>query len=464
MPIVNDVHSALNPTDVLDVIPVASIGAEQGIVQETAAGGGVIAIAGGRHAMGGQQFASEGRLLDTRGMNRVLRFDRDQGLIEVEAGIQWPALIDHLIAAQAGSEDQWSIRQKQTGADRFTIGGSLSANCHGRGLTMSPIAADVECFTLITSGGELILCDRERNSELFRLALGGYGLFGIIASVTLRLAPRVKLERRVELTTIGELSAVFTSRIAEGFLYGDFQFAIDARSTDFLSAGVASCYRPVAPDTPIPAEQLALQREDWQELLWLAHTDKTRAFANYTRHYLATDGQIYWSDRHQLADYEDGYHQDLDRMQDAKHPASEMISELYVPVNRVAEFMSLAAEELRRNSAEVIYGTVRLIRRDDDTYLSWAKHDYACVIFNIHTVHTDEGLARSRAAFRGLIDIAIGLQGSYYLAYHRWATAQQVRACYPQFSEFLRAKRRYDPAELFQSDWYRHHTRLIGSG
>jgi hypothetical protein len=30
-------------------------------------------------------------LLDTRGMDRMLHFDRVAGLIEVEAGIQWPA-------------------------------------------------------------------------------------------------------------------------------------------------------------------------------------------------------------------------------------------------------------------------------------------------------------------------------------------------------------------------------------
>jgi hypothetical protein len=32
-----------------------------------------------------------------------------------------------------------------------------------------------------------------------------------------------------------------------------------------------------------------------------------------------------------------------------------------------------------------------------------------------------------------------------------------VKACYPQFPEFLRLKRAYDPKERFQSDWYRHY-------
>ncbi len=33
--------------------------------------------------------------------------------------------------------------------------------------------------------------------------------------------------------------------------------------------------------------------------------------------------------------------------------------------------------------------------------------------------------------------------------------------CYPQFVDFLRKKRRYDPAERFQSDWYRFYKTMF---
>lgn len=52
-------------------------------------------------------------------------------------------------------------------------------------------------------------------------------------------------------------------------------------------------------------------------------------------------------------------------------------------------------------------------------------------------------------------------QTSYYLTYHKFATRDQILACYPQFPEFLRLKRRYDPEERFQSDWYRHYRRMF---
>jgi FAD/FMN-containing dehydrogenase len=109
----------------------------------------------------------------------------------------------------------------------------------------------------------------------------------------------------------------------------------------------------------------------------------------------------------------------------------------------------------------LIYGTIRLIERDDESFLAWAKKPYACIIFNLHTVHTAEGLLESAKAFRRLIEVAIHRGGSYYLTYHKYATREQVLGCYPQFPEFLSFKKKYDPEERFQSDWYRHYKSMF---
>jgi len=113
--------------------------------------------------------------------------------------------------------------------------------------------------------------------------------------------------------------------------------------------------------------------------------------------------------------------------------------------------------EFLRNRVNLIYGTVRLIRQDHETRLPWARQDFACIIFNLHVDHDARGMAESGDAFRNLIDIAIHHQGSYFLTYHRHASRAQLLACYPQFPEFLKEKRRFDPEQTFQSDWYRHY-------
>jgi FAD/FMN-containing dehydrogenase len=411
--------------------------------------------------MGAQQFGTDTLLLDTRPLARILSFDAERGLVDVEAGILWPALLDGYLALQNGAPRGWGIAQKQTGADRLSVGGTLAANGHGRGLTLPPFVADVEAFTLVDAMGEVLRCSRTEEPELFSLVAGGYGLFGIVTIVTLRLAPRRKLERVVEVRRRAGLAEAFAERIRDGFLYGDFQFSIDRASDGFLDEGVFSCYRPVDPDTPVPADQKELSDEDWKELIWLAHTDKARAFQRYAGHYLATDGQIYWSDTHQLSPYFDGYHAGLDARSGASGRSTEIITEIYVPRPRLADFLDEAADDFQRHGVEVIYGTVRLIEEDADSYLAWAREPWACTVFNLCTSHTVEGLERSAEAFRRLIDLAIARGGSYFLTYHKYARRDQIEACHPRFSDFLRRKREIDPEERFQSDWYRHHLSLF---
>jgi FAD/FMN-containing dehydrogenase len=290
-------------------------------------------------------------------------------------------------------------------------------------------------------------------------------MFGVVTSATIRLVRRRTLRRVVEVITADSLLEMFAQRIIAGFLYGDFQFAIDPASDDFLHRGVFSTYEPVDPDTPIPPVQRALASEDWRRLLHLAHTRKSDAFAAYSRHYLTTSGQLYHSDLHQLADYLDDYHPALDRAMGATHPGSEMITEIYVPRARLVDFLDLVREDFRREQVNLVYGTIRLIERDGESALAWARESWACTIFNLHVDHTPEAIARSGEHFRRLIDIAIRLGGSYYLTYHRHATRDQVLTCHPRLPEVLRAKRALDPAERLQSDWYRHHRdMLLGSG
>jgi FAD/FMN-containing dehydrogenase len=454
---VSDIHGQLYPTSVQRILRPTSTAGVAEAIRVARSEGRAVSIAGGRHAMGGQQFGSGTVLLDMTAMNRVLDIDLVRGEVEAEAGIMWPRLIERLQTAQAGRLWQWGIVQKQTGADRLTLGGALSANIHGRGLSMRPIVDDVVAFSLVDAEGDVHRCSRIENAELFRLAIGGYGLLGVISSVRLRLSRRRKVERVVAVLDVEDLMAAFEQRIAAGFTYGDFQFAIDPEGADFLKQGVFSCYRPVADETSIPSDQQVLSTEDWATLLYLGHADKRSAVDRYTAHYLATSGQIYWSDTHQLSEYVDHYHTALDAQLGAKAPCTEVITEMYVPRTELTRFFEDVRVDFRANAVDIIYGTVRLIERDEESFLAWAREPFACVIFNLHTEHTPEGIAQAGDAFQRLIDIAIRYGGSYYLTYHRFARRDQVERCHPRFAAFLDRKREFDPEGRFQSDWYRHY-------
>ncbi len=460
----NDVHSQLNPCKVASIHRPGCVADLVNAIRQARATGQAISVAGGRHAMGGQQFAVGSTHFDMCAMNRVLGADPLNGLLHIEAGATWPAIIAATHEMRSADGGTWGIRQKQTGVDEVTLGGSISANAHGRGLLMRPLGDDIEDLTLMNADGETLVCSRTRNAELFSLVIGGFGLFGIICSATLRLAPRQRVARVIDVIDLDDAMNAVYRRAASGCLYGDFQFVIDPEDERFLRRGVFACYRPVGKGAEERGENADLSPDAWLGLLKLAHDDKGKAFRLYAQHYLATDGNQYESDTMQLSTYIPTYSEFLESHRTGDAPVKEtlVIGEHYVPRDRLLDFMEAAREIFRKLRTEVIYGTIRAILRDTVSFLPWAKDDYACVVFNLRTPHTEDGVAVTAETFRALTDAGILLGGSFFLTYHRHATAGQVEACYPEFRKWLALKKLYDPAEIFTSDWYVHYRDAFG--
>ncbi len=101
-----------------------------------------------------------------------------------------------------------------------------------------------------------------------------------------------------------------------------------------------------------------------------------------------------------------------------------IITELYVPRPRLADFLKGATKLLRRSETPVIYATIRMIEQDSESFLPWARQAYACVIFNLRAVHSVGGIDQVRRVLRKLIDFALERDGSFYLTYHRFARAR----------------------------------------
>jgi hypothetical protein len=117
---------------------------------------------------------------DASGLDRVLRHDAERGLLEVQAGTPWSAVAPH--GGTAFATD--------------TVGASVAANAAG--LDGTPVAAHVHSLTLATADGELRRASRERAPEIFRLAVGGFGIFGPFYSVTLDLGSLARSAARAE--------------------------------------------------------------------------------------------------------------------------------------------------------------------------------------------------------------------------------------------------------------------------
>src|SRR5260370_13055403 len=115
--------------------------------------------------------------------------------------------------------------------------------------------------------------------------------------------------------------------------------------------------------------------------------------------------------------YPENYHREIDQKEHAKNPATEIITEINVPREALASFLAEVRDDFRKNNVELIYGTIRLIEKENESFLPWAKQSYACTILNLHTVHTPEGIEHSAEAFRKLINMAVKLNRTFYLTY-----------------------------------------------
>ncbi|WP_254509496.1 hypothetical protein [Anatilimnocola floriformis] len=272
----------------------------------------------------------------------------------------------------------------------------------------------------------------------------------------LRLTRRFKVRRRVEVIAVKDLLDGYQRRVDQGFVLGDCQYSAELSGAAEKHPGVFPCYEPVAADVPVSEKPAKLSADDWAELYRLMRIDKQKAFEVYAAHYGKTDGQVYWSDTHQLAgDFV------VHRTAVEAEKGTEMITEVYLKHDALMPFFTAIRQDLADRKADITYGTIRFIEADEETFLPWARQKSVCVVCNLHVRHTEEGIAKAKADFRKILDRVIEFKGSFFLTYHRWATPEQVSACYPNIRDFFRLKRKYDPSERFQSEWYRQYAAVF---
>ena len=459
--VVNDVHGGLSATAVFRVVRPQSVDE----LRRWVTGGGsrgagaALSLSGGRFCAGGQPFRRGAPLLDLRGLPGAIAVDERAGTICVGAGQTWRQLLTRLRTTAS----RWTLRQKQTGVDDVTVGGSLSVNAHGRGLGDPPLSADVASIAVMDADGRVWECDRDRHPDRFAHVLGGMGAAGVLLTATLRGVPRELLRRTTEAVSADTLVQRMDAARGGGAVQGDAQFNIDERSPGFLTEMVLSTYAPAGTRPGRERPPAAERRAGFMQLAVLAHRDRAAAWAAYRAALLAADGEVDFNDGWQTGDYLRGYHAAVDEAT-GEFGGGEVLSELLVPRARLPAFMRAAAAVLCASRVPVIYGNVRLIEPDRETALPWARDRFACVVLNLHRGPGPGERRRVRAATQQLFDAALNEGGSFYLAHHRWARPDQLRRGHPGLPRFLDGVARWDPAGRFESDWLRRLKRLHAAG
>lgn len=148
--------------------------------------------------------------------DRLLAFDAEAGVLEVEAG------------ARVGDVQRFALGHGwylpvTPGHPASTIGGCVAADVHGKNPARDgTFRAHVIALDLVRAGADSCRVGREDQAELFAATLGGYGLTGIVASATLQLARRPSglVVRRMPVKNLAEAARVLREAANTPVLYG----------------------------------------------------------------------------------------------------------------------------------------------------------------------------------------------------------------------------------------------------
>jgi FAD/FMN-containing dehydrogenase len=444
--------SRLDPTPVAEVwdIPSDPQAAEeqlQALVRRAAAARMPVSIAGSRHSMGGHTIAKGGIVINMLPFRRI-QLDPERRIARVGAGARWFEVLEVLNAHGL------SVAVMQSNND-FSVGGSISVNCHGWQCRKPPISSSVEAFRILLADGAIVRCSREERAELFSLALGGYGLFGVILEVDLRVVPNERYRVERFLTTPGEYAALFDRAVRQrsdaGMAYGRLSIAPEK----LLTEATLHVFRRETVTGPLVSQA---RYPDSQAL--------TRAFVR------GEEGSDYgkslrWRveqsvlplifpvfiDRNELLG------QPATVFENRSAGSTDILHEYFIPPDRFEFFVTALRAAVVQHRADLLNVTVRDVEADPDTFLRYADRPMLALVLYFTQPRTPDGEVAMEALTRTLVTAALRAGGRHYLPYRLHATTEQLDAAYPQARRFFDLKRTYDPHEVFRNAFYERYGR-----
>lgn len=170
---------------------------EAAVRDAVAADGSPPALAHGvGRSYGDSCLNADGRLLDMRAFDHFLAFDRETGVLRLEAGVLLGEIVALLARWQSEDGEAWFL-PVSPGTSFVTVGGAIANDVHGKNHhRMGSFGCHVLGFRLLRGDGRVVHCTPTRNVELFRATIGGIGLTGVIldAELQLRRVPGLSVE------------------------------------------------------------------------------------------------------------------------------------------------------------------------------------------------------------------------------------------------------------------------------
>ncbi|MDF2181148.1 GNAT family N-acetyltransferase [Neptuniibacter sp. CAU 1671] len=431
--LINDV-TRLNPVLVDQVYVPGNIKQLQDILRRTE---GPVSIGGGRFSMGGQ-VAHEGSLhIDMRGMDRIIKLDVENRSIVVEAGTRWRTIQSVI------TNHGLAISVMQTYSD-FTVGGSVSVNCHGRYIGLGPIILTVLFVKIVTHEGELIFASPNENPEIFYGVVGGYGALGVIVEVGLSLSENARIEQFSKKMKTVEYLDYFRCDIREN---SDCIFHnADLAPPDFTSLRAITWQLT---DKPVNRERVRGGRKFYIAEMYMLWAITETPLGHLRRKYIY-EPLMYLRKKVTYRNDEANY--DVTELEPlSRHNKTYVLQEYFVPPETLTRFISMMAEILNRYAVQVVNVSIRHAFKDPGSLLAWAPDEVFALVLYYKQETTPASCERVAVWTRELIDSVISLGGRYYLPYQPHARYDQFHRCYPSATKLFSLKKKLDPNYRFRN-------------
>lgn len=403
-----------------------------------------VSVAGTNHSQGGQSFYEGAIVLDMKSYNKVLDLDVERRVIRVQSGATWADVQEY------ANPHGLAVRTMQS-SNVFSIGGSLSANVHGRDTREGPLIDSVESFRLMLADGSIRNVSRSENAELFPLVIGGFGLFGVILDADIRLTDNeVYRERTVHVDYRAFPDYVRTEILAKGdvaLTLGRLSAAPDS----LLSEMYVTRYEKT--DVPVSAALARLAEERNVEVNRFVF-GLSRKFDWGKSFFWDAQRSVYAKQNGMLLTRNNAMRPPIEFLEYRDAQKTDLLQEYFVPLDRFVPFVDGMREIVRSEELNLMNVTVRYVPQNEEAMLSYARQESLALVLLINSKRSARDVAKLEAATRRLVDLALEQGGSYYLTYQLFPTREQFAKAYPQAEAFFQWKRKWDPELRFMNEFY----------
>ena len=432
--IINEV-TQLHPVKVAEIVVPTTIAELQEIIKNTTQS---ISIGGGRFSMGGQTASAGSTHIDMRKLNKIIEFSAEQKTIKVEAGIRWCDIQKFI------DSHNLSLKIMQTYAN-FTVGGSLSVNCHGRYIGLGAVILSVKSLEIIFANGDMMQCSSTKNSEMFYACIGCYNAIAVIATVEFDLADNIPLKRVFSKMKTADYKKYFSENIKnnENIVFHN----ADLYPPTYKNARAVSWIK--TDEKPTVKTRLMPLASSYPFERYFIGAFSRSNFGKWRRENII-DPLLYMSKKIHWRNYEAGY--DVAELEpESRKNSTYVLQEYFIPVDKFDEFSDLMSEIFLRHKVNVINVSIRHAEKDLGSLLAWASTEvFAFVVW--YKQYTNDSEKNKVAVWtRELIDASLSLNGSYYLPYQAHATPKQFHQAYPNANQLMELKSKLDPTFKFKN-------------